>query len=395
MSFDASLPDFNTNYDTSTFVEILAVATVVLFGLDIAYRIFKTIRVILHYMRGTSVSLPVIDVTKGQKTDMAEFSSSSKCNMVMTFASGPLVGVILVLGLICVIVWFLALLYLQFYNDYQNGCVHSRDGTFLSTNAATLAYHYSAIPGSALKVGFEGEIEIYKTATCNKLAIEDSALIYKSNFFLHKNRTTFLEQSQGLGLLSKCIDRASFPNNTVSTRNGAQLNTQVLFDTFTSCSADKLDFAPDEYVGDVSAETCWNAMPVTEFACSDVSRDAINMGAHNASCDSEWYAHTTLVNMFGVLVMFFSLNVSRRLLLSALTGFFWKWSGEKHLRFQAYCDLNGKIPDLTQEVILQESQKMLRCRNVVSVIKLILSIVIYAPTIYVLILLSDIGSPKQ
>jgi hypothetical protein len=389
-------PSVDSDLNFSAFEELAALAGYFVVGLDIVYRILKSVRVICKSMRGTSVTMPDIDIAEKQQVDLEEGANSTTCSVCVTFASGPILGVLLVLGIVAIVLLFVTVLYLELYRSYTSGCVDSKSGSFFSRNAGTFTFHLASTPGLAIRGLKETELEVYRIGTCNQLQARESLEVFAANDMLTRNRTAYQSHSRNLSLLRQCVMDSSFPDGALKTPAGSTITLAAVKNYMLMCPPELLSQWPTTFEQTKTAQSCWDNMPQSELdTCPGVSSEVLRTVSHTAACESEWMVHATVIQLFCVILFYASLNVSRKLLLSAITGFFWQYSGQQLFQFRANCGLDGRLLPATQAGLQKQINKTLRCRMVTSFFKLLLAVAVYIPPVFILLYVSNIGRPLQ
>jgi len=146
-------PGFDVNLWFLSFGQI----TSLLFGLDYAFRAYKSVRLVYYYWTRGAVGIPDVDLSADKEpTNPFKLSTPRLFALIVSSPMTPAV--------ICMFfaVWGGALLssiYEPLYEEYLSGCVEGgENGTFLTQNVFSVAYNYASQDGNSAT--FEG-IDVY------------------------------------------------------------------------------------------------------------------------------------------------------------------------------------------------------------------------------------------
>lgn len=354
---DINFEEFSGSFELSDIIIGLftAVGGVFVIG-DIIYRNVASMKMIYSYINQPEEMLPMIDVrTKASKEAEANArtrASSTTGRIAWLIQHPALIGMIVTIFIIWLLILFLAA-YIPMYHSYEDGCLKSHDGTFLSRNSFVLLYNYASQRGQTEMILQLTEYEARRALECGRERQRQATSEYEDGSDIANVLIQQESAYTNMELIQRCITGIELPEGTVQ----PTIHPKLLLsdDLFRTC---KVDTSSSVYVNLLSSSSSSTSF-TSIFNCTDlpvcsVSQTCpgpdiltIRSTTYDSSCQTEYVLHQGIFYFGLVMIIFGCLNLSRMMFLKGMVRLGWKALTPKGITFQATCDHQGNV--VTQE----------------------------------------------
>lgn len=346
---------------------------------------------------------PVVDENDKPSTDQNPESFFSKILRFPLFLVGPIFSAILIGVFLSIGVYFMLSFYIQMFRAYENGCIQSAEGGFLTFNVNSIASKIAREPGDLYLWEQHGAYDANGYTRCQRRIIEENIDVTRFRFNRTLSHNTISNINEGLSVIDKCLDfDASFSNGMiVSNRTGVVTNipATTLSDLYNQpCSKDLASSGiwSDDYIIPMGTAGCHDIRPACSIVshCEGPSPIHIYDAALYASCDAEWYIHAVIFRIFFFIIIYICFSVSRSLFTAFLAEYFWESLNYTTFRVLASSDLDGnpkqKLTQMALKTQIKTTMKSFRCK---AIVKLIISVLIHLPYIAVILIVNFKAPP--
>lgn len=190
--------------DYQPILDTLAQINLVFFIFDIIYRVTSSMQMVINYGKMTQSAMPTIDMRKnsGDHNRFIDFISKLPYGMI-----GPALTVLTTLVFVVVMLLYIIFAYVRMYEGYVEGCVHSRNSTFVGDTAFTIAYNFANDTTRAIGAGRNQVYVAKRWGMCqNETKAVENEFQRKVNL-LNLDRSSYISNRANLNLLDKCISK--------------------------------------------------------------------------------------------------------------------------------------------------------------------------------------------
>jgi len=298
--------------------------------------------------------------------------------------------------------------YAQMYKAYLRGCVTSKNGTFLSKNALNIASNLlnDTISAIALEEEQKYSQSVYQDCQTSLESAPSSAS--EAEYQLRLEQQEFISSSTDLRLLNRCIQ----PETTYSyvssdlTHPGKflQRNSTGEFVNQDAISQILIQDCPiawsTKYPWDVSfgrsSSTCLSQMPSCQIQqLCPPSLEEISAATHYASCDSEWYLHSTIIKFALTILVMICLNVTRVLVVKFLVNYFFRELGTINVEVILNYRFRTMECTLSKEKVDSEITALIKSHKRKALIFLGVSVLCQIPYLFAIIWFSSFSAPLR
>ena len=390
-------------FDLGPLVTAFSQMTVVLAAVDIAWRAYKSVAVVFKFIRSPSSQLPVIDLRDNQQ----ELHKPS--NKFLYLITHPTIIIVVVLVLLGWALSFLILAYIPVYESYQQNCAESQTGTWVTNNTYSVAYNYASAPGYAVygarQVVYTGQ----KTAVCVQNYALSTALQMQQQ---HEIDTAGAQQDSDtvkLQLIQKCMLNSSFSLLNITNTTGLDPQVRRLVSTnIQQCDRSPLQVQGNNTNASLQSTTSnspqaggnftlinaifnCSLLPSCSNNCPPPSSAAIYAVSFNAGCQSEYFVHAS-IQMVGLnLLVYLCLNISRLLLMRALSRQFWRQLCHDGFAIIASCDRRGLLDRQARKDLKRNINKHVSKFEASSLLLFVGAFAAHTPYILLLAMLTNLG----
>jgi len=334
------------------------------------------------------VGLPVIDIR-----DFEAKKTAWRWNFFTMMQYAPYMSILIVL-LFCVFALAsLSAVYIPQYQSYQSACVQrTQDGTVVTRNANSFAYNYAA---STYNNRVGKELAKYDADRSQKCALFDKNSTQAQNEAitnLISTRNAYNNSAYQLSLFDQCVNRSKPDFPTLADLARWNINTTAwasdpLEVLVRAGCANSTNFARPE--GLANAVFNCSLLPTCILQCDGPDKAALYQATYESGCQSEWLIHAGMFRLALSILVYICLNVSRLLIMLALTRLCWRTITNKGFEFTASCNRLGEFTQETQLKLRKATDTAIRQFEGVAWVYLVLALVVHLPYI---IILSAVGS---
>lgn len=312
---DISIPDIRKYFFS---INILAL------NFDYIYRVVRSVQVMRKYWRISEVATPPADIReKGSKgKSLVEAPFKNPIQKMGDLITNPIVlFALFVIVLAFVIIMFLVF-YVPIYNTYTAGCVqntYSAQGTVITRNVNTLAFHYSASAGDSVADTAIDKQNVVRELQCEKNTQETYNVLVQNldEYTFYQNKLNELSAKNApfqICVNTTKIDKMHPLAAYNATHGNATSMHSTVFHPYLNETLPQLD---------PSLFNC-SKLSLCEVECDGPNNDTIRSATFNAGCNVEWYLHANFLGFFLSLLVFVLLNVSRGIFLRGLVHLLWR-----------------------------------------------------------------------
>lgn len=359
-----------------------------LYFLDYAWRIWYSGRIFIRYWYGAAGTMPPIDIRSYRTTKATPLNVR-----VARYATHPFVlfGGAMVVAILVVSV--IIGIYIPLLDSYIQGCVKSDSlgkSTFLSQNVYAAAFNAAVLEGNRdLSTGLN-DYDTSRANLCGTKQQDARDAFANQQYQLKIVRDNMLSVTDLLYKMEFCTLRATW-----------SILAPYDFNYYTDVPNERAyahipcSVAAFDALGTLEPPpiNCTN-LPTCGTECG-VDTNVVQGVSHRASCETEWYLHSTILQGVCTVVVFIFWNVCRTLLLDGLVRIYWKHLVRgTGLNFYATCNNQGQIDTDTEDqlvVAIKESDASYRRMGIIYIV---MSFLLNIPYIVFCVLLNiDITYP--
>lgn len=358
---------------------------VVIFVFDIVYRVLQTLRLILKHCKHTGTD-EYVDLTSQPKDTI----SRCACNLVRSI-SGPVLVVAAILVLSAIILFYLVRAYAGAYEGYVEGCISSRNGTMLSSNVQSVSNKLVEETANAVTTSVHVRLDARRIQNCQQITSEEQQFLNIMSINQTFSRVEFNETARNVSIVADCVNWSNLAAQGARTRDGRDIRFAYIR-ALDACPSTLTSKSPFIFSFSPVSRQCLEDIPPCDVACVGAS-ESVHRLSHDSSCHSEWFLHATVLRICLSLIVFISWNLSRLLLLEGLTRLLWAQVGARfiiQMAATAEGDLEGPITQDNISSGVDSKQKWMRIQ---AYLCLIGSLLVHAPYLYVIVLISDVQVP--
>ena len=233
---------------------------------------------------------------------------------------------------VCVVVGLslypLALLYSYLYEEYVSGCVQSSNGTLLTINANALLFNAAGLEGHAVLLATVAAYDARAAVDCARFNGVGVADYLNDELAIAEARAHEQSADDSLALISRCLSPLPFTVSMLPPTSSPSSVSFSLPSPFVLLSADVLAECSSrtEYAAELQLPVMnCSALPSCSLlACvGGPSPDAIAAATFDSGCATEYALHSSLLLYSVALLVFICHNVSRVLIVRAVTRMCW------------------------------------------------------------------------
>lgn len=309
---------------------------------DYAWRIWYSGRIFIRYWFGAAGTMPPIDIRSYRTTKATPLHI-----VVARYATHPLVlfggGLIVA----CLVVSVIIGLYVPMLTEYIQTCVKADAAgqpSFISDNVYAAAFNVAVLQGNRdLSQGLN-QYDTGRANLCGTTQQNANDAYANQQYQLRIVRDNLQTTVSLLDDMERCTLGTTWTQLTpfVTYTNYPAPAEPWHIPNCSMAGFDALGFLEPPPINCTALPSCGTQCGVDVAVVQGVSR--------KASCQTEWYVHTTILQTVCTLVVFIFWNVCRTLLLDGLVRIYWRHlvrgSG---LNFYSTCNRNGQIDNNTED----------------------------------------------
>jgi hypothetical protein len=289
-------------------------------------------------------------------------------------------------------------LYIPMLNDYISGCVQTDalgKGTMLGNNVYAAAFNAAVLQGNRDLSNGLNDYDTSRANLCGTKQQDANDAFANQKYQLKIVRDNLQSVVDLLDNMEVCTAMTTWKQlEGPPTNHDFQYYTNLPNPTGTfnvpGCTMagfDNLGYLEPPPINCTNLPTCGTQCGVDTSVVQGVS--------HRASCETEWYIHSSILKIVCTIVVFLFWNICRTLLLDGLVRIYWKHLVRGNgLNFYSTCNQQGQIDTDTEDqlaVAIKESDIAYRRWGVVYIV---MSILLNIPYIVFCVLLNiDIAYP--
>ena len=310
---------------------------------DYAWRIWYSGRIFMRYWFGAAGTMAPIDIRSYRTTKATPLHIRLARAITHPFVFFA-VGLVLAVLVVSVILG----IYVPMLNEYIETCVKpdvAGAPSFIGDNVYSAAFNSAVLQGNRQLSEGLNEYDTGRANLCGTTQQNANDAFAHQEYQLKIVRDNFLDVANLLTDMELCTSDDTW----------TQLNESFVFYTnwpnptrpwhIVNCTLagfDALGYLERPPINCTELPQCATQCGVDVALVQGVSR--------KASCQTEWYVHTTILQTVATIVVFLFWNICRTLLLDGLVLIYWKHlvrgSG---LNFYSTCNRNGQIDTDTED----------------------------------------------
>lgn len=384
-SVDFNFQPFSGDVKVNTFLEAFDSLVWFFLFVDYMFRVYQSVRIFVKYWTKSAVGLPVVDVRRtGSAKSEDSLSASQKLAVCLT-STKTLAITLIVLGI--VLLAGLIQIYAPVYSSYKKGCVETTNGTALTRNSFSLTYNLAASKGDEELQRRIRQYDAQRVEFCGLYGDASTTEFDQQVQRLRNANVSHADASGKMALFRKCVNMSSFPDDATFFEQVGEQSPRITLASAQSCLAPPMS----SYVLENAIFNC-TQMPPCSPTCSGPNVPLLARSTHISSCRTEAIVHSTVFNVMAAFLVYVCINVSRVLLMGAVSRLFWRSLTPYGFVFMAHCSRTGKTQKELKPSVAKELYESLRRYEKVAVAMIALAIFAHLPYI---IVLSVLPRPAQ
>lgn len=228
-------------------------------------------------------------VKKRKKKNSDEKSSAQALAEVV---ANPLTPVIIMIFFCVVALSLIAKIYSPLFTEYQNGCVHSRNGTTFTLNLNSIAFNYASKSGDQAKWEGLDQYNVRKAETCGTRVEATRSELFLLRRDLRLAQDSHDRASTGIKRMRNCLNVEELSNKMEvhkQTDETFKENYPKTFKTYVEEKQCNEDLS--KYVVTNSSFEC-EALPLCHISCTGPNHGIVRTYTHRAGCSIGWMFHS-------------------------------------------------------------------------------------------------------
>jgi len=352
--------------------------------LDYAWRIYYSGRIFIRYWYGAAGTMPPIDIRsyRTQKSTPLNVRIARYATHPFVLFSGAMVLGIMVVSVILGI-------YIPMLQDYIQHCVDSDptspgQDSFVGNNVYAAAFNAAVLQGNRdLSKGLN-DYDTSRANLCGSKQQDAQDAFANQQYQLKIVRDNMQSVVTLLDQMEVCTSMNTWtqlPNPFVFYTNAPNPSGSFHVPGCSMAGFDALGALEPPPINCTALPTCATQCGVDTSVVQGVS--------HRASCETQYYIHTTILQTVCTVVVFVFWNICRTLLLDGLVRIYWKHLVQgTGLNFYATCNKEGRIDQDTEDQLAVAIKESDQSYKRMGVIYIVMSFLLNIPYIVFCILLN-------